>query len=221
MRQAGAMDNISCNTNTPQDMAVYRSSQHPTTPVLTKKQASNPSLDVIIMHSDKILTFADQFVISCGTISVDIPRQKVLLLHSHDRGIVVLPKGRKNRGENLESAAIRETTEETGYSCQLLPHTAPVKAPLDSHGQSEMTSSGPHTEPIAVQQWMYSDGVRKLIFWFIAVADSTETPSVPVEDGAMFEARWHSFGDAGQQLSFPEDRLMVEKAIGIVQAPGT
>lgn len=175
------------------------------------------------MHTDKLLTFSDQFVISCGTISVDIPKQKVLLLHSHDRGVVVLPKGRKNRGESLESAAVRETIEETGYSCDLLPHMAPVKAPLSSHAdQSDVPpSDGPHTEPIAVQQWVYPDGVRKLIFWFLGVADSTETPNVPVEDGEVFEARWHSFVEAGQELSFPEDRILVEKAVEIVQTLGS
>ncbi|KAF9887563.1 hypothetical protein FE257_010141 [Aspergillus nanangensis] len=170
------------------------------------------------MYTNRLLTFSDQFVISCGTISIDVCRQKVLLIYYRDQNVLILPKGRKNRGENLESTAIRETTEETGYSCHLMSHSAPVKAPVPENNAPEHDAGRLHTEPIAVQQWVYSDGVRKFIFWYLGAADSTESPSTLAEDGEKFDAQWYSFEEAVQRASFEEDRKLIEKAIHIVSS---
>jgi 8-oxo-dGTP pyrophosphatase MutT (NUDIX family) len=51
-----------------------------------------------------------------------------ILWHS-ERSEYLLPKGRKDRGESLEQTALRETFEETGYPCKLLPVDMVTRAP--------------------------------------------------------------------------------------------
>jgi ADP-ribose pyrophosphatase YjhB (NUDIX family) len=65
---------------------------------------------------DRSMSFhpSEATTISCGTVTIDPARQKVLLIWNKKLKIYQLPKGRKNIGEDMLSAAIRETYEETG-----------------------------------------------------------------------------------------------------------
>jgi 8-oxo-dGTP pyrophosphatase MutT (NUDIX family) len=61
------------------------------------------------------------FIISCGTVTLDRKKRKVLAVYNKNHRIYQLPKGRKNIDEDgLLIAAIRETKEETGYDVQPL-----------------------------------------------------------------------------------------------------
>ncbi len=73
-----------------------------------------------INHSMKF-TPSECCTISCGTVCVDPRASRVLVIYNRRLGIWQLPKGRKNIGEDLESAALRETYEETGVHAVLLP----------------------------------------------------------------------------------------------------
>ena len=61
---------------------------------------------------DQLLHLSDEFVLSSGTVPIDIHNGLVLLLYCRPKGEYMLPKGRKNVGETLEDAAIRETFED-------------------------------------------------------------------------------------------------------------
>lgn len=154
--------------------------------------------------NDGILDFSDSFVLSSGTVSIDSSKGLVLLLYHRPKGEYLLPKGRKNVGETLQDAAVRETMEESGYKCHLLGHDLPIKAPYP------ITSR--HTEPIAVQQRM-SHGVRKIIFWYLAQVDSDCPIGQKLEEGEDFEVRWVREEVAPSTMSFAEDRKIVEKAL--------
>ncbi|KAL9104007.1 MAG: hypothetical protein Q9163_000985 [Psora crenata] len=162
---------------------------------------------------ERMLDFSDSFVLSSGTVSIDCAKGLVLLLYHTPKGEYLLPKGRKNVGETLQDAAVRETMEEAGYKCRLLEHELPTRAP-PSPGVSRR-----HTEPIAVQQRMYH-GVRKIIFWYVAQVDSSEqqTPHTQ-EEGEEFEVRWVRGEDAASTLSFVEDQRIVGKALAAIFSP--
>lgn len=117
----------------------------------------------------------------------------------------MLPKGRKDAGETLEVAAIRETYAETGYSCRLLKHEHTTNATNLENRE--------HTEAIAVQQRM-SDGVRKIIFWYLAQVDSTSNQQMGTqEEGEDFEIYWASFEDAVARMTFEDGRKVVKRAL--------
>lgn len=103
---------------------------------------------------DRRVDFSDGFSLSSGTVAIDCDRGLVLLLYHRSKREYLLPKGRKNVGETLQAAAERESWEESGYSCRLLRHSLPTRAP--------QPTKAPHTGPIAVQQRI-SQGIRKII----------------------------------------------------------
>jgi 8-oxo-dGTP pyrophosphatase MutT (NUDIX family) len=174
------------------------------------------------MSAERTLHFSTDFAISCGTITIDPPARKVLLLRGQSSGEYLLPKGRKNPGESLESAALRETYEESGVKCELLPHAFPHLAPFapGEETSGENGSKPLSTEPIAVQQRM-SMGAWKLIFWFIAQADSklarVEGTQESYED---FDTIWADIKEAPGLMSRPGDDEILRKAFGAVFGAG-
>ena len=160
---------------------------------------------------DRLLDFSNAFVISCGSVPIDVSRGLVLLLYYRPKGEYLLPKGRKNAGESLEAAAIRETMEESGYHCHLFKHQL--------HTNAQELGDSYHTEAIAVQQRM-TQGVRKLIFWFISEVDSCSEQRLDTqEEGEDFDVEWVRMEDAPSKCSFVDDRRIVEKALEAVPRP--
>ena len=63
-----------------------------------------------------------------------------------------------------------------------------------------------------------TQGVRKIIFWFVAKADSTTVP----EDGTQqenedFDVMWTDLNQVANSLSFGDDIRIIEAAIGAIQ----
>ncbi|KAI1910817.1 hypothetical protein LOZ65_006309 [Ophidiomyces ophidiicola] len=75
-----------------------------------------------------MLHLSDTFVLSAGTVTVDAAQKLVLILYSPASNTHFLPKGRKDVGESLSAAAVRETLEESGYRVALRPHRLPTNA---------------------------------------------------------------------------------------------
>jgi 8-oxo-dGTP pyrophosphatase MutT (NUDIX family) len=100
-------------------------------------------------HS-KAFYSSDRFVISCGTVPLDLTHRKVLLIRMRSKNEFLLPKGRKDENECLKTAAARETYEETGYTATILPLNVPTRV-------TNRTGNGEHTEPIAVTQRATND----------------------------------------------------------------
>ena len=151
-----------------------------------------------------MLNLSHSFVLSAGTVSIDLSKNLVLILYHCPTGKFSLPKGRKNAGESLENAAIRETMEESGYKCTLLNHSLPTNVPDLQQGLSF------HREPIAVQQRM-NGNVRKIIFWYAAEADSSDQQVK--QEGEEFETYWVNSENATTWISFAEDREIVNAAL--------
>ena len=164
--------------------------------------------------------FSDKFAISCGTVTLDLRARKVLVIIWRKNGEYLLPKGRKDIGEGLETTALRETFEETGFNCQLLPHSFPTLATMDpaktidEEGQSTV-------EPFAVTQ-RTTDGKLKIIFWYLAQADSTtpKTHGTQMAD-EDFETVWVEEAKVLEKLTFNEDRAVAGKAIGYWKGRGS
>ena len=158
---------------------------------------------------DRQLDFSEDFVLSSGTVPIDISKGLVLLLYYRPKGEFMLPKGRKNVGETLEAAAMRETTEESGFKCSLFKHQ------LHTNAQELVDSY--HTEPIAIQQRMNQD-VRKIIFWYIAEVDSSsQRMSDTQEEGEDFDVEWVCIENAPSKCSFDDDRKILAKALEAVR----
>ena len=157
-------------------------------------------------NDHKILDLGEDFVLGSGTVCIDSEKGLMLLLLYRAKNEMLLPKGRKDRGEALETAATRETFEESGYPCQLVKHALSTNAP-DTMGNMDL-----HREPIAVQQRM-KKGVRKIILWYVSQADSSGMWTAGTqEEGEDFETKWLPVQEAIKALTFEDDRRIAARA---------
>lgn len=169
--------------------------------------------------TNKRLDFSDSFVISCGTVTVDVKRAQVLLIRWRKTGEYLLPKGRKNINESLDQAALRETYEETGIPVELLPVRMKTLATVPTTTSPALDEEvGPLTEPIAVAQRV-TEGKLKIIFWYVARGDSTKARVEGTQqENEEFDTVWTPFDEVASILSFDDDRQIADLGISLAQA---
>ncbi len=168
--------------------------------------------------TNKSLSFSDDFVISCGTVTVDLTASKVLLIRSRGTGECHLPKGRKDLGESLQDAALRETWEETGVRVQLLPVPITTRSTDPTVADGVAPAGSFVTEPLAVAQRTTS-GVLKIIFWFVATADSCAMPGEGAQKADEdFDTLWVGWNEACSTLTFEDDVRIAEAGIMAAKA---
>ncbi|KAJ6780130.1 hypothetical protein PWT90_03843 [Aphanocladium album] len=175
------------------------------------------------MATHRSLFFSDGFVISCGTVTLDLAASQVLLIRSRGTGECYLPKGRKDVAEALDAAALRETFEETGVRARLLPVPIPTRATIPAAAAAAAAAAEPSpssvTEPLAVSQRVLASGVLKVIFWFVAVADSAAAREEGTQqEGEDFEAFWVACDEARATLTFEDDGRIAEAGIEAARA---
>ncbi|MCJ1258540.1 hypothetical protein MMC24_006373 [Lignoscripta atroalba] len=152
---------------------------------------------------------ASDFIISAGCLvlkpSVD-NTYDIILIHQRSSGEIFFPKGRKNIGESIEAAALREAYEETGYRCNLLPLPVPTMA----QETADHTASPLNTEPLAISFREAEGGRQKLVYWFAAILEETaiaETGTQMV--GEDFENIIVPLKEAAEVLTWVEDIALV------------
>jgi 8-oxo-dGTP pyrophosphatase MutT (NUDIX family) len=104
------------------------------------------------------------FLESAGTVLIKQSTRQICLVYYKKRNAWLLPKGRRNIGEDRAKAAVRETEEETGYKCRLLPVTMTTSQPRagfkDSHGGARQEGI---CEPFMVAHRRLQDGKMKFV----------------------------------------------------------
>ncbi|KAH8919577.1 hypothetical protein BT69DRAFT_1246298 [Atractiella rhizophila] len=180
-------------------------------------------------HYQATQHFSDSFVISCGCIMFRFPAKptsspiEVCLLHDASRDQWLLPKGRKNEGEALLDAALRESYEESGYRVSPLPSTfltrsTPVNEDPNATFESKPRLSEGCIEPFSVQIRRYQEGETKLVFWFLG---QVEESGKREEDTRMAyetidKVEWFDPVKVLETASLENDREIIKKAVEIV-----
>ena len=176
---------------------------------------------------------ADALGMSCGTVTLDLPRGRVLLIWNKQLRIHQLPKGRRNIDEPMLSAALRETYEETGIHVTPLRLNIATRATLPADEQSlygrqeknpDITDGRPSTEFIGA--CLYPDPQSeteslKTVFYYAATADSTINPHTGTQEAwEKLEARWVSIAEVAGTLYFQGEIAAVRKAVDDVKKTG-
>lgn len=147
-----------------------------------------------------------------------------------DSTSVLLPKGRKNIGEDLLATALRETYEETGVRVSVMPLRVATRATptadmqLNSDGASpEVTSTVTNCEPVAVTSYpdLYT-GAFKIVFWFAAKGDSTEAPAEGTKEAweGGLKLKWVDARAASGMMPFSVDGDVIEKVLTDMRKSG-
>jgi 8-oxo-dGTP diphosphatase len=117
-----------------------------------------------------------------GGVVVD-SEGRVLLVHRPEYDDWSLPKGKLDKGESFEEAAIREVEEETGVQCELVRSLPDVRYSVRGR-------------PKLVRYWLMR-----------VVSDLGFEPNSEVD-----EVRWVSFEDAERLLTYDRDKGVVAAA---------
>ncbi|KAF5625023.1 NUDIX domain protein [Fusarium sp. NRRL 52700] len=160
---------------------------------------------------------SENLVESAGTILFHLSTSQICILHDIKRNEYILPKGRRHPGESRRDTAIRETTEETGIPCRLLP--IDMKSRLCSSEErdapDEVRVFKDVCEPISVQMRRIGEGEMKLIWWYVAAVNENETAGRCEDE---FEVEWYGYREVLGKLTFQNDRELVTRAIELVQS---
>ena len=117
---------------------------------------------------------------------------KLLLIRDRHRAWT-LPKGRLERGETDEVAAVREIAEETGVACELEYLLSRVRYPICRQGV-----------------WR-----SKVVAYFLARA--AQTQPIPATGEGIVVAAWIAPATALRTLTYPKVRAVVEQALALLQ----
>ncbi|EXL60596.1 hypothetical protein FOCG_03428 [Fusarium oxysporum f. sp. radicis-lycopersici 26381] len=160
---------------------------------------------------------SENFVESAGTILLRLSTHEICILHDIKRNEYILPKGRRNVGESRGDTAIRETTEETGISCRLLPIN--MKSRLCPSEETDVPDEArvfkDVCEPISVQMRRIGEHEMKLIWWYVAAVNENKTIGKCENE---FEVEWYGYEEVLEKLTFQNDRELVARAIKLVQS---
>lgn len=163
---------------------------------------------------------SSEFLESAGAILFHLSTRRICLLHLKKRDEWLLAKGRRKCTESRADAAIREVSEETGYSCRLLQvklgtRATPVVEAVNTTDEPRIYEGS--REPFYLTSRVVGEKNLKLIWWFIAAINEDEEEK-PCEDG--YDSILVGYKEALENLTFREDRDIVERAIQIVDAIG-
>jgi 8-oxo-dGTP diphosphatase len=118
-----------------------------------------------------------------GGVVVD-EEGRVLLVHRPEYDDWSLPKGKLDKGESFEEAALREVEEETGVRCELVRSLPDVRYSVRG-------------KPKVVRYWLMR-----------VVSDSGFEPNSEVD-----EVRWVSPEEAVEVLTYDRDKGVVSAAV--------
>jgi 8-oxo-dGTP pyrophosphatase MutT (NUDIX family) len=168
------------------------------------------------------------FVIGAGCIlfrkSHTTGKLQICLLYSPARDGKtdkwLLPKGRKDMGESIEATALRETFEETGYPCELIPVRMPTRAPAPGTDVKDVVRvMDDATEPVAVTLRNLDLEGCKFTWWFIARVKENGSEKV---EGTQAESEDYVSGffdadEAVEKVTYDRDRHALKEALGVVR----
>ena len=120
----------------------------------------------------------------------------LLLLDRPSRAEIRLPKGHIDPGESAEEAALRETSEETGFG------DLRILADLGRR-TVEFDYKGAHY-------------IRKERYFLMALLSPRQITRPP-KDAKQFQVLWEPLGRAGQRLTFDTERLFVADAVNALR----
>ncbi|KAJ7178579.1 hypothetical protein C8R43DRAFT_942225 [Mycena crocata] len=161
------------------------------------------------------------FVISAGCIVFrkTAGALEICILHDRNKDEWLLPKGRKDCGESIATAAVREAYEETGYPCELLPCRMPTRAPRPGvNGVDAVAVIDSITEPFSVVIRDQGPSGIKIIWWYLArCAPNAEKVLGTQTDWEAFDSQFVPADEAAERLTFQNDRDTVLQALQIVR----
>ncbi|TFK29126.1 hypothetical protein FA15DRAFT_664441 [Coprinopsis marcescibilis] len=146
---------------------------------------------------------AQNFTLGVGMVLIQNVTHKVVLVSRRGSQRFFFPRGRKDRGETLEVAALREAYEESGYKAELLPHFGFTSAPLSPHS----SKAGPSCEAVylTIVGWGPVRGQTEgeyLVHWYLGWIPEHAVPEqgTGMPDEMDYESQLFTIEEALQRM---------------------
>ena len=178
-------------------------------------------------HHPTVSYPSTHYVESAGCIQFVLPttqhpEPRVIVIYYSGRKGYLLAKGRRNIKEARAIAAVRETTEETGLVCTLLPLRLHARNPPeieeDGYTPDEVRTFDDVIEPFMMSTRDVTNGnVKqiKLIWWYIAVVEKNQPEGLVPEPGLTPTAM--KFDEAVKALKYQCDQEVLMQAIKVFE----
>lgn len=167
---------------------------------------------------------SELFLISAGFVLFrnvlpspnDLPLEVCLIWHI-PRKEWLLPKGRKDRGEDLQTTAAGETYEETGYRCELLPLNMTTRAPAPGvHTKDKIQTVEACLEPFTITIRHTEPNEVKIISWFASVVTGERQDGTQMST-EQYTSSFFPADEALERASYRDDRAIIVRAIQLVR----
>lgn len=200
-------------------MAPGKQAQGPSSKADAPAQAAAalPTSTLMVQH------LAGHFVISSGSTlfrrEAGTGELQLCILHQPRKQKYILPKGRKDYGETIEDACLRETYEETGFPCEFVPLRMATRAtqPGDLTGHDASVVRDGMTEPVGVTVMDRGAKGGKLILWYVT---RLKDGAVKVDGTQMasenYESQFIEARRAISLLTLPQHRDLAQQALELV-----
>ncbi|PPR05099.1 hypothetical protein CVT24_010086 [Panaeolus cyanescens] len=163
-------------------MSARQESQHnetDTDAVHWSKQLQSPVLPRLSQFAsgavDATAWSSLDFLLGAGTVIIQPTTHKIVVVYHKTQKYWFFPRGRKDVGESLEVAALREAYEETGYRATFLPLVNPTRQPpAPSEGRTLLNTEAVYMTFKPFHPRRLSNGQREaqggqyLTFWYVA-----------------------------------------------------
>ncbi|KAK7457041.1 hypothetical protein VKT23_010344 [Stygiomarasmius scandens] len=166
---------------------------------------------------------AGEFVISAGSVLFrkapeDPNKLQICLIFQRAKQEWLLPKGRKDCGEPVELTATRETYEETGYPCELMPCFMPTRAPEVGINVKDAYRETRCTEPITIMVRNQGEKGVKMTWWYISTIKGDGQKVEGTQMGSEnFASEFIDADEAVKRLTFKGDQAVAAQALAIVR----
>ncbi|OCH92522.1 hypothetical protein OBBRIDRAFT_791116 [Obba rivulosa] len=175
--------------------------------------------------------FSSDFMLGSGMVIIQPSTGKVVVLYESVDNYWFLPKGRKDIGETLEQAALREAYEESGYRVEFLPLFMPTNAPpppASPHALRDL----PVMEPFYISTCTWrprrhrtgpgAQGGEYLTFWYVGQIpeDAVHHSNTGMANEQNYQTRLVSIEDALKALDhrdYPFEHHLVSTAYDLWQ----
>ncbi|KAH6912070.1 hypothetical protein BKA70DRAFT_1266470 [Coprinopsis sp. MPI-PUGE-AT-0042] len=162
---------------------------------------------------------SQSFLLGSGMLIIQKNTHKVVLVYEKAKKYYFLPKGRKDTGESLEQAALREAYEESGYRPNFMSHFTPNHAPIPPHERDSFYRSHSEAIYITTMSWAprkrlngeIDHGGEYLTHWYLGEIseDATRQTGTGMPDELNYEAQLLSIEQARQCIGGIQ-RLILE-----------
>lgn len=171
---------------------------------------------------------AEALGMSCGTVTFDLEKGKILVLWNRVHKIHHLPKGRRNIGETMQAAALRETLEESrGVEATLLPLNIATRAtpPTSNASKSPQVTDGfrstEHIGAVTYPDPQADIKTLKTVYFYVATADSTVPPRPGTQEAwESIEPKWVTVDKALRMLYFTAEADVLRQAVHNLERTG-